>query len=143
MAGEKNTAEKQNEIRREMKRKQKVGRRRRRPTETNNTVRLSRWVKGEFSPETKTLLSSMIMEEKKIVTGRILIRLMHEGKLSVIVHDEDNVLINGKTFFVTTSGFKDLDGDVPGYEFYGVTVEIAQGFGYQFKWDKSKRMFVN
>lgn len=143
MAGEKNTAEKQNEIRREMKRKQKVGRRRRRPTEASDKVRLSRWVKGEFSPETKTILSSIIMEEKKVVTSRTLVWLMNEKRLSVVVHDEDNILINDKTFFVTREGFKDVDGDPPGYQFYGVTVEIAQGFGYQFKWDKSGRMFVN
>ena len=83
------------------------------------------------------------MEEKRTITSRTLVRLMNEDKLSVVVHDEDNILINGKTLFVTREGFKDVDGNPPGYQIYGITIEIAQGFGYQFKWDKSGRMFVN
>lgn len=143
MAGEPNTAEKQNAIRREQKRKQRTGRKKNRNTERGEEVKLSRHVQGDWSASTKTQLSSLMMEKGYIITSRNLVRLMLDGKLSVIVTDEDNPLINGKEFFVTKEGFKDAEENPPGYMFYSVTVPVGNGYGYQMRWDRSERMFVN
>lgn len=145
MAGDPDTAKKQNDLRREQKRKQRMGRgkNRHQRNEQVEEARLSRHLKGDWSPETKTLLMSRLADKEGfVITSRTLHKLMLDGKLSVVVKDEDNVLINGKTFFVTKEGFKDEDGDSPQYAFYSVTVEVGGGFGYQMRWDRSGRMFV-
>lgn len=142
MAGEANTAEKQNEIRREQKRKQRLGKGRRQHIEQKESAKLTRFVRGDWSEETKTLLSSLIMEENQVITGRTLVKIMYESKLSIIVDDPENPLINGKKFNVTKEGFKDDKGNGPEYDFYSVTVPTGNGFGFQFKWDKTQRMFV-
>ena len=53
MAGEPNTAEKQNEIRREQKRKQRLGRGRRKDERALENVKIKRHVTGKFTEKTE------------------------------------------------------------------------------------------
>lgn len=141
-ANSKDKAQKQNEIRRANKAKRKHSSKHQKTKEIES-AKLSRFVKGMFSPQTKTLLASMMMEEGRVITGRSFVKLMFDNKLSVTVLDEENPLIHGKTFHVTKDGFKDEDGDPPGYQFYAVTVETGNGYGVQFRWDKKGRMLIS
>lgn len=142
MAGETDKAAQQNAIRREQKRKQRVGRGKRPQSREIEVAKLSRHVRGDWSAETKTLLTGMMMEENRLVTGRSLAKLMFDGKLSVVVKDSENPMINEKVFRVTKEGFIGEDGNPPGYKIYSITVPVGNGYGFQMRWDKSGRMFV-
>lgn len=142
MAGQTDKAARQNELRREQKRKQRVGRGKRKQSHEIEEAKLSRHVQGEWSAETKTLLTGIMMEENRIVTSRSLVKLMFDKKLSVVVKDEENPLINNKVFHVTKEGFVDDEGHPPGYKIYSITVPVGNGYGFQMRWDKTGRMFV-
>lgn len=126
MAGEPNTAEKQNEIRREQKRKQRVGKKKgfSKHVSASEKIKLPRVVSGVFTGETKAALDQRIVDrpELPITTGFFKKILKRGDPIEFKVNDENFPTMDGEEFKVDDQGIHT--------PIYVHTVRVWTGVGY-------------
>lgn len=126
----------------ESKRNRGKGRRNKQPV-LNEPAKLSRHLNADWAPETKTIIASIQMEENRLVTNRFIAKLMFDNKLYVVLQSEENPLLNEKVVQITKEGFFEVDGPELGFKIFTITIPTGNGYGIQFKWDRSGKVFVN
>jgi hypothetical protein len=125
-----NTAQKQNEMRRAMKQKQRhTSGKGKVKVEKVEEVKIPRHVRGVFCEKTlDDIRAFFTAHPSRVITYQFFKNALRNG-VTVQVCDEDHPLYN-TVVTVTENGF-DFDGS--NIEVYSLTVNLAQGFGVQFK----------
>lgn len=122
MAGEPNTAEKQNEIRREQKRKQRLGKGKKKGGLELENVRVSRHVTGSFDQEMQDAIAKRFMTKpEEPITTEFFRQYVKEKPIKVDCGD-----VHG-TVEITEDDIK------CSLVVYTVTVFTAGGYGVKFK----------
>jgi len=131
MAGDPNTADKQNELRREQKRKQRTNRKKGFSSHTSaaEKIRLPRVVNAQFSGATKEAVDQRIVDLPMMpITSGFFKKLLSRGVgLHFRVSDDKFPTMNGDEFSVTLEGF-----DTPIFV-HTVRFWTGLGFGIEVK----------
>jgi len=127
MAGEPNTAEKQNEIRREQKRKHRTGKKKgfgRQDVSASEKMRLPRVVNAVFTGETQAAVDQHIMDRPELpLTTNFFKKILKRGDpIEFKVNDDKFPTMDGETFRVDKEGF-----DTP---IFVHTVRFWTGMGF-------------
>lgn len=126
MAGEPDTAQKQNEIRRAQKQKQRFGKKKGFSAQQSGVeqVKLPRVVSAVFAGETQASLNQRILDrpELPVTTGFFKKILKRGDPIEFKVNDENFATMNGQEFTVDESGIHT--------PIYVHTVRIWTGMGY-------------
>lgn len=131
MAGEVNTSEKQNEIRRAQKHKQRVGRKKGFSSHQSSleSIKLPRVVSAQFSGETMASIDQRIADQPDLpITSGFFKKILKRGDvIEFRVNDERFPTMNGESFTVSSSGF-----DTPIFV-HTVRFWTGLGFGIEVK----------
>lgn len=121
------TAEKQQELRRAMKHKQKFGKKKRRSDRDVDAVKIPRHLSGKFSKSTEEAISrEMQANPTRPFTTEGVKKLLRNGDISVTIGTEEHPL-NGDDLIIKEDGFD------YGIQIFTVSVFTAGGFGVKFK----------
>ena len=136
MAGEQNTAEKQNDIRREVKRRQSRGTKKHKETSKDETFDFKYHVSGKFSEDTKKVIHKRFMSTpEEPVTGEWFRNLIKGTSVIVDIIDSPIAQVE-----ITSTGIKSIGGfDI---DLYSVTVYTAGGYGVKFKTLKGQQKVI-
>jgi hypothetical protein len=142
------TAKKMDEMRRDAKRKQERGigavKVKVRPVDFKEAAtNMPRYFRANFAPATLGLFTNL-MEEGKLVTVSDIDRIFKAGQVGVVLNGSSAKLVgmDGLTIQVTNMGFTQPDLKTPPCSIWGITVNLAGGYGVNFKWNDKHRCMV-
>lgn len=130
-------AEEQNELRRAMKAKQRLGRGKKKTGEDKQDFKVARHLSGKFSPETEEVIKKRFHFKPEVpITTEFFRRTLDRGSVFVRVSEEN---APAEEVEVTKSGIfpiiRNAEGVAEriGMPVFSVTVFTSGGFGVKFK----------
>lgn len=136
----KDTATKQNEMRRAQKKRQSMGKRGAKNETKLEDVKIRRHVQGSWADDTVTAIRNQVLAYPgRPITTQFFRKMMKNEGVRVVINDEGHDL-EGREVTITNDG---ITSEL-GLELFSVTVSLDSTFGVRFNKDKhTGRVYVS